>query len=64
MVNKACVGFVLAYLLKRNSCNLLVLFFRKDIFMKIKTEQKEQKDQNRGKSIEVKQSEKDKISFL
>ena len=43
MFNKACVGFVLAYLLKRNSCNLLVLFFRKDIFMKIKTEQKEQR---------------------
>ena len=59
-----CVGFVLAYLLNRNSCILLVLFFRKDIFTTIKAEQEEKKDQKRVKSIEVKQTEKDKISFV
>ena len=42
----------------------LFCFFRKDIFTRIKTEQEEQKDQKRGKSIEVKQTEEDKISLL
>ena len=38
--------------------------FRKDIFTRIKTEKEEQKDQKIWKSMEVKQAEKDEISFL
>ena len=38
--------------------------FRLDIFTRMKTEQEEQKDQKRRKSIQVKQTEKDKVSFL
>ena len=38
--------------------------FTKDVFTRKKTEQEEQKDQKRGKSADLKQPEKDKISFL
>ena len=42
-----------------------LFYFRKDIFTRINwAEQEEQKDQERGKRIEVEQAEKDKISFL
>ena len=55
--SKVCCLIFMAYLLNTNSCVLFVLFFRKDIFTRKKIEQEKQKDQKRGKSIELKQTE-------
>ena len=55
-----CVGVFVEHKLMCFVC----FIFRKNIFMGKNTEQEEQKDQKRGKSAELKQPGKDKISFL
>ena len=55
-----CVGIFVEHKLICFVC----FIFRKDIFTRKKTKQKEQKDQKRGKNAKLKQPEKDKISVL
>ena len=57
------VLFGFRYFTETNLC-FACFNFRKDVFTRINKQQEEQEDQNRGKGIEVKQTEKDKISFL
>ena len=54
---KHAADFVWAYLLNSKLMCFVCFIFRKGIFTRKKTEQEEQKDQKRGKSFKLKQTE-------
>ena len=55
--SKACRWLCMGIFVEHKLMCFVCFIFRKDIFTRKKIEQEEQKDQKRGKSIELKQTE-------